>query len=121
RGAPAKGLKSGIRPLRLEETEAGGGSTDVADVSWIVPTLHLNVTTSPEGVPRHAWPVVASSRTSIGHKGMLRAAEVLAATMVDLFRDESARAAVRAESRARTKGYRDKPLIPVGPPPLPAP
>ncbi len=56
---------------------------------------------------------------SIGHKGMIRAAEVLAATMIDLFQDESAREAIRAEFREATRGFKYKSLIPDGPPPLP--
>jgi aminobenzoyl-glutamate utilization protein B len=56
---------------------------------------------------------------SIGHKGLLQAAKTLAATMVDLFEDEAARAAVRAEFERKTRGFVYKPYIPDGPPPLP--
>ena len=48
-----------------------GGSTDVGDVSWIAPTLHVTVATAPLGAPWHAWPVVATGGMSIGHKGMM--------------------------------------------------
>jgi aminobenzoyl-glutamate utilization protein B len=56
---------------------------------------------------------------SIGHKGMLHAAKTLAATMVDLFEDEAARAAIRAEFEKKTRGFVYRPYIPDGPPPLP--
>jgi aminobenzoyl-glutamate utilization protein B len=116
-GVEVRGMESAILPLEGQQPE--GGSTDVGDVSWVVPTLHVSVTTAPRGVPWHAWPVVASGGMSIGHKGLVLAAQTLAATMVDLFDDEAARAAVRAEFEVKTKGYTYKPYIPDGPPPLP--
>ncbi len=116
-GVEARGMESAIVPLEGQQPE--GGSTDVGDVSWVVPTLHVSVTTAPRGVPWHAWPVVASGGMSIGHKGLVLAAQTLAATMVDLFDDDAARAAVRAEFEAKTRGYTYKPYIPDGPPPIP--
>lgn len=117
-GVEARGMETAIGSLENQERE--GGSTDVGDVSWVVPTLHVSVTTAPRGVPWHAWPVVAASATSIGQKGMVTAAKTLAATMIDLFDDPAARAAVRAEFEQKTKGFVYKPYIPDGPPPLPA-
>ena len=83
-----------IKPLENQEME--GGSTDVGDVSWVAPTLHVTVATSPKDAPWHAWPVVATGGMSIGHKGMLRAAKTLAATMVDLYEQP---AALKASAR----------------------
>jgi aminobenzoyl-glutamate utilization protein B len=116
-GVEPLGMDSAIDLLEGQEQE--GGSTDVGDVSWNVPTLHVSVTTAPRGVPWHAWPVVAAGGTSIGHKGLVMAAKTLAATMVDLFDDPTVRAAVRAEFEKKTHGFEYKPLIPDGPPPLP--
>jgi aminobenzoyl-glutamate utilization protein B len=116
-GVEARGMEAGIDALTGQERE--GGSTDVGDVSWVVPTLHVSVATAPRGVPWHAWPVVASSATSIGHKGMLLAAKTLAATIVDLIEDAAARAAIRAEFEKKTRGFVYRPYIPDGPPPLP--
>src|SRR5262249_27426073 len=97
------------------------GSTDAAAVSWLVPTVNLRVTTVPAGVPGHAWPVVACSRTSMGHRGMIHASRVLAATAVDLFQDKTARSAIHAEFRRQNKGSTYRPLIPDGPPRSPQP
>ena len=116
-GVEARGMDTQVVPLDGQEQE--GGSTDVWDVSWVTPTLHVSVTTAPRGVPWHAWPVVASGGMSIGHKGLVLAAQTLAATMVDLYDDPAARAAVRAEFEKKTKGYVYRPYIPDGPPPLP--
>lgn len=114
-----KGLNGAIQPLEEPKPDPPGGSTDVADVSWIVPTLHVSVTTAAEGAPWHAWPVVACGGMSIGHKGMLHAAKVLAATMVDLFENAKTREALQTEFKEKTKGHLYKPYIPDGPPPVP--
>ncbi len=116
-GVEPSGMDTAIGPLEGQEKE--GGSTDVGDVSWNVPTLHVSVATAPRGVPWHAWPVVAAGGMSIGHKGMVLAAKTLALTMVDLFDDPAARAAVRAEFERKTQGFVYKAYIPDGPPPVP--
>jgi aminobenzoyl-glutamate utilization protein B len=118
-GVEAKGLNGDIQPLEEPKADPPGGSTDVADVSWLVPTLHLSVTTAPDGAPWHAWPVVACGGMSIGHKGLAQAAKALATTMVDLFEDKDAVARIQAEFKEKTKGQVYKPYIPEGPPPVP--
>jgi aminobenzoyl-glutamate utilization protein B len=117
-GTEQKGLNGTIKPLETRRPDPPGGSTDVGDVSWVVPTLHLSVTTAPESA-WHAWPVVAAGGMSIGHKGMAHAAKTLATTMVDLFEDAQARAAIQAEFKQQTKGFVYKPYIAPGPPPVP--
>jgi aminobenzoyl-glutamate utilization protein B len=119
-GTPEVGLRTGIEPLELEPGEPEGGSTDVADVSWAVPTIHLLVATAPEGAGWHAWPVVAAGGMSIGHKGMLYAARALAATMVDLFERPDVVRAIRAEFDEAKVGKEYRAYIPDGPPPVPA-
>ena len=82
-------------PIGSQETvqpwkpQAGSGSTDVADVSWVVPTAQFNAATWVPGTPAHSWQAVASGGTSIGTKGMLVAAKTLALTAVNLFLDPS--------------------------------
>jgi aminobenzoyl-glutamate utilization protein B len=118
-GVEQRGMDGAVQPLEEPRPDPPGGSTDVADVSWNVPTLHLSVATAPPDVPWHAWPVVACAGMSIGHKGMAYAAKALAATMIDLFEDQKAREAIQAEFKEKTKGHVYKPYIPDGPPPLP--
>ena len=113
------GLKGNPEPLDLDPRGIDGGSTDVGDVSWKVPTLHLSVTTAAVGAPWHAWPVVATGGMSIGHKGMLYAAKTLAATMVDLYVDPANLAEVRSEFEDKTRGVEYLSYLPDGPPPLP--
>jgi aminobenzoyl-glutamate utilization protein B len=116
-GVPETGMFTGVKPLEGQQAE--GGSTDVADVSWVVPTLHVSVATSPLGAPWHAWPVVASGGMSIGHKGMLRAAKVMAATMADLYEQPATLTAIQSEFKAKKGDTVYVPYIPEGPPPLP--
>lgn len=114
---PETGMAREIRPL--ENQDLDGGSTDVGDVSWVVPTLHLTVATSPKDAPWHAWPVVATGGMSIGHKGMVRAAKTLAATMVDLYEQPKTLREVRAEFEKKKGDVVFKAYLPDGPPPLP--
>jgi aminobenzoyl-glutamate utilization protein B len=118
-GIEPKGLDGSVQPWTAPKPDPEGGSTDVGDVSWIVPTLSMNATTAPVDAPWHAWPVVACGGMSIGHKGLVYAAKVLATTMVDLYEDAKTVRAIQAEFREKTKDVVYKPFIPDGPPPLP--
>lgn len=62
-----------------------GGSTDVGDVSWVVPTAGLGTATWVPGTAAHSWQAVAAGGMSIGHKGMMVAAKTIALTLTDLF------------------------------------
>jgi aminobenzoyl-glutamate utilization protein B len=115
-----KGVVGEPQPLKEPApAEPEGGSTDVGDVSWVVPTLHFSATTGVWNSPWHAWPVVATGGMSIGHKGMLHAAKTIAVTAVDLFQDRKLRDAIRAEFAEQTRGFVYKPWVPAGPPPIP--
>ena len=63
------------------------GSTDVGDVSWVVPTGQFSAVTWAAGTPGHAWQVVAQGKSPVAHKGVLFAAKVLAATAYDFLTD----------------------------------
>jgi len=79
-----KGLKSEIEPFKLPQRSWGSGSTDVAEVSWLTPTTGLGVVYKPVGTPGHHWSAVACGGMSIGHKCMLTAAKVMAASGLDM-------------------------------------
>lgn len=115
---PQVGLHTVVEPLEETDPNAGGGSTDVGDVSWVVPTIRLSVATAPIGTPWHSWAVVACGGMSIGHKGMLHASKTLSMTMVDLFEDPKKLEAVKAEYKQRKGDAVYKGLIPDGPPPI---
>lgn len=71
-----------IGPLRQYD---GSASTDVGDVSWVVPTVGLGTATWVPGTSAHSWQAVAAGGTTIGYKGMMMAAKAIALTAVDLF------------------------------------
>ena len=117
-GKPQVGLHSKVEPLE-ETTNAGmGGSTDVGDVSWIVPVVRLSTATAPIGTPWHSWAVVACGGMSIGHKGLLHSSKTLAMTMADILEDPKKIEAIKAEFRQRKGDHVYKGLVPDGPPPL---
>jgi len=66
-----------------------GGSTDVADVSWVVPTVSLWGANYAIGTPFHSWQMTAQGKSSIAIKGMTHAAMVMAATGSDLMSNKT--------------------------------
>ena len=64
-----KGFNDKIKPLADKPGEVEGGSTDVAEVSWIVPTAGFSVTTAAEDAPWHSWAITACHGTQAGRKG----------------------------------------------------
>jgi aminobenzoyl-glutamate utilization protein B len=107
-----KGMVSTIEKLKEPEKYPEGGSTDVAEVSWITPTIHISTTCAPFGIPWHSWAVVASSKHPIGYKGMFLAAKVIAATGLDLFRSPDVLKEMKKEFDEKRKGYIYKSGIP---------
>lgn len=81
---PAIDSAAYIKPLKMQ-ADAGGGSTDVGDVSYAVPTVGLRAATWVPGTAAHSWQAVACGRTDIGMKGMMIAAKTMALTAIDLF------------------------------------
>ena len=71
-----------IQPLRAYD---GSASTDVGDVSWVVPTVGLGAATWVPGTAAHSWQAVAAGGTTIGYKGMMVAAKTIALTAMDMF------------------------------------
>ena len=109
---PELGLFADVVPLQPEV--AIGGSSDVADVSWNVPTMGVVIPTAPIGVSMHTWPVTACGGTSIGVKGAVAAAQVLALTALDVLTDDGLRTAARADFERRTEGFEYVSPIPAG-------
>ncbi len=97
----------------------GGGSTDVSDVSWVVPTAGLETATWVPGTAAHSWQAIAAGGASIGMKGMLVAAKTLALTAVDLLTDPKTLAAAKDEyRRAVGPNFVYRALVGDRPPPL---
>ncbi|TLF43065.1 amidohydrolase [Maribacter aurantiacus] len=84
-----------IQPYKTEAKP--GGSTDVGDVSFTVPTVGMSAATWVPGTPAHSWQAVAAGGTSIGKKGMMVAAKTLTLTAIDIFSDKKLVDAAKAE------------------------
>ena len=117
-GLPAKGMNGNIKPLETTKADPDGGSTDVGDISWIVPEITLLAVTAPYESPWHSWVVVACGGMSIGHKGLLFASKSLGMTMVDLFENEALRNEIKTEFLKRKGDEVWKPMLPDGPAPI---
>lgn len=92
----------------------GKGSSDVGDVSWVVPTAGFATVCWVPGTSPHSWQAVAAGGTTIGRKGMQLAARVLAASAWDLFQDPKLLATVKAEQARRLRGRAYQSLIDPG-------
>ena len=77
------------------------GSTDVGDVSWVVPTAGIRTATWVPGTAAHSWQAVASGGTSIGIKGTELAAKTIAATAVEILSNPSIVQAAKNELHQR--------------------
>ncbi len=95
------------------------GSTDVGDVSWVVPTGGLRVATWVPGTAGHSWQAIAAGGTTIGYKGMQVAAKVLAKSALDLYTHPEIVAAAKAEhKKLQGKDFKYTSLLGDRPPPL---
>jgi aminobenzoyl-glutamate utilization protein B len=71
------------KPVRPEDN-TGGGSDDIGDISWTVPTITLRYPANIPGLPGHNWSSAVASATPIAHKGVVAGAKVQAMTILDL-------------------------------------
>jgi aminobenzoyl-glutamate utilization protein B len=113
-GKEPSGFFPGIRdiPANWRTKLPTGGSTDVAEVSFIAPTGGFLVATAPLGVPWHSWASAASHGTPIGFKGAEVAAKVLALTAIDVLTNEALRKAAMQDFIKRTGGRPYKSPLP---------
>ncbi len=113
-GKKEDGMSVKIKPLEEPKGYSGGGSTDVADVSWIVPTASLGIACWPLESPGHSWAVATCSGSSIGFKGMTVAAKIIAASAIDILQDPAIIEKARAEFKEKTKGFVYRSAVPAG-------
>lgn len=118
--------KSGMSPedaLKVDEfkviEKGAGGSTDVGDVSWTVPTAGLGAATWVPGTSAHSWQAVAAGGTSIGVKGMLVAAKTMSLTAIEIYSNPSIVIEAKAElDRRRGENFIYEALLGDRKPPL---
>jgi aminobenzoyl-glutamate utilization protein B len=99
------------------------GSTDVGDVSWVVPTVQARVATHAIGTPGHSWQITAQGKSGQAKKGMVHAAKLMAGVAVEALTDPKLIAAAKADHEARTDALPYECPIPsdVKPPIVPRP
>jgi aminobenzoyl-glutamate utilization protein B len=96
------------------EGTKGGGSSDVADVAWNIPTIQFRTVYTIVGAPGHSWQNVATNGTSIGHKSTIFASKVMATTVIDLLSKPDIIQAAKAEWNEKMKNKVYKSPIPQG-------
>jgi aminobenzoyl-glutamate utilization protein B len=89
------------------------GSTDVGDVSWVVPAVEYSTATFPLSSPAHSWKWVACSGTELGHKSLIFASKVTAGTVLDLLAKPEALKAIKEEHAKRLAGKKYVSPIPM--------
>jgi len=107
---PAIGTVEAVTPLK-EVSDAGGGSTDVGDVSYAVPTVGMEAATWVAGTPAHSWQAVACGGTDIGIKGMMVAAKTMTLTAIDCFTNPALIRAAKDEFRKDKGDYQYQALL----------
>ncbi|WP_040671004.1 amidohydrolase [Nitritalea halalkaliphila] len=112
---PALTLAQEVQPYRLTHFPA---STDVGDVSYVVPTVGLRTATWVPGTAAHTWQAVAADGMSIGYKGMMVAAKTMALTGKDLIMNPLLIREAKQEFETRLDGLEYAPLIGDMAPPL---
>ena len=114
---PEIGLATKINPLRgresiPDEEKRGGGSDDIGDISWNVPTVTLNYPANMQAGPGHNWANAISMATPIAHKGVQYGAKVMALTVLDILtHPEIVQQAWDYFNNVQTKNKKYVPLI----------
>jgi aminobenzoyl-glutamate utilization protein B len=110
-----KGLSTKIEELKdpvKPEQRTGGGSDDIGDIMWSVPTVTLRFPSNIPGLPGHNWANAISMATPIAHKGATAGAKVVALTMIDILtQPELVKNAWDYFKNVQTKDIQYKPLL----------
>ena len=90
----------------------GGGSDDIGDITWNVPTITLRYPANIPGLPGHNWSSAIAMATPIAHKGTTAGAKVQAMTMIDLLtKPELVKMAWDYFRNVQTREIKYEPLI----------
>src|SRR3989441_5532938 len=112
--AKVEGLKAEVTELKTEPGPSGGGSDDIAEVSWNLPTVVLRYPGNIPNLIGHHWSSAIAMATPIAHKGATAGAKAHAMTALDLLLKPELLQAARAYFSEQTKVTQWKSLIPEG-------
>ncbi len=104
------GSQETVQPMMT--ARSGGGSTDVGDVSWILPVGGMTAATAVPGTPGHSWQNVACAGSSIGRKGMMVAAKTLALAAIELAQDPKLVDQAKKDFTASLRGRKYESRVP---------
>jgi aminobenzoyl-glutamate utilization protein B len=113
-GVPERGLTTRItpQPEGPVRDNRGGGSDDIGDISWNVPTINLRYPANIPGLPGHNWSSAVAMATPIAHKGVTAGAKAQAMTMIDLLtKPELVKLAWSYFNEVQTKDVKYQPLL----------
>jgi len=117
-GGRVEGLRTKVNPLRPpgdgDRERSGGGSDDIAEVSWNLPTVNLRYPSNIPNLVGHHWSSAIAMATPIAHKGATAGAKAQAMTALDLLRRPELLDAAQAYFREQTKQTKWQTLVPEG-------
>lgn len=113
-----KVLSDTVNPYSVEP-DFIAASTDVGDVSWVVPTGQVYVTSYAFGTQPHSWQLVAQGKSTAAHKGMLLAGKVMACSAIEILQNPEMIEKVKAEHVEWLNGEEYCSLIPADAKPTP--
>jgi aminobenzoyl-glutamate utilization protein B len=94
----------GVNFPAMDAAKVMTGSTDIGDLSLVTPVSMLETACFPTACPGHTWGEVASAGMSIGHKGMMHAAKIMAVTAMELYANPEHLPKIRHEFEQNTGG-----------------
>lgn len=103
-GFGAGNMPVALMPNVMRQRFLATGSTDMGDVSWIVPATQACVSCFVLGSSLHSWTVTTQGKSSFAHKGMLSAAKALAATAAQILEDPALQTKIKADHKAALNG-----------------
>jgi aminobenzoyl-glutamate utilization protein B len=113
-GVPESGLATapkGLVPPPADDQRTNGGSDDIGDVSWAVPTAQLFFPANIPGTPGHNWADAVAMATPVAHKGATAGAAALALTLLDVLLDPALVPRARAYYEEQTREVRYEPFV----------
>jgi aminobenzoyl-glutamate utilization protein B len=117
-GVPENGLTLKVadavrgRESQPDEDKRGGGSDDIGDISWTLPTVSLSFPANFQAGPGHNWANAIAMATPIAHKGTVAGARVQAMTLLDLLTRPDVLAQAREYfEKVQTKNHKYTPLL----------
>jgi aminobenzoyl-glutamate utilization protein B len=109
-----EGLRTQVSPITVHESPRGGGSDDIAEVSWNVPTVVLRYPGNIPGMVGHHWSSGIAMATPIAHKGATAGAKAYALTLLDLLLEPKILEEAKAYFAEQTREVKWQSLIPPG-------